>query len=76
MKELGYGERYRYAHDEEGALAAGERYFPEDMEAVKYYHPEPRGLEIKIREKLARIVRQNQERQNQERQRSEQNNDD
>ena len=76
MNELGYGERYRYAHDEEGALAAGERYFPEDMEAVKYYHPEPRGLEIKIREKLARIVRQNQERQNQERQRSEQNNDD
>ncbi len=71
MKELGYGERYRYAHDEEGALAAGERYFPEDMEAVKYYHPEPRGLEIKIREKLAQI-----ERQNKERQRSEQNNDD
>lgn len=71
MKDLGYGENYRYAHDEDGALAAGERYFPEDMEPAKYYHPEPRGLEIKIREKLAQI-----ERQNQERQRSEQNNDD
>jgi putative ATPase len=76
MKELGYGESYRYAHDEEGAFSAGERYFPEDMEAAKYYHPEPRGLEIKIREKLARIGRQNQERQNQQRQRSEQNSDD
>ena len=54
MKELGYGEKYRYAHDEEGAYAAGERYFPEDMPAGKYYHPVPRGLEIRIREKLER----------------------
>ena len=66
MKELGYGDNYRYAHDEEGALAAGERYFPEDMAAAKYYHPEPRGLEIRIREKLAQIERQNQERQRSE----------
>ncbi len=63
MKDLGYGENYRYAHDEDGALAAGERYFPEDMEPAKYYHPEPRGLEIKIREKLTQIERQNRERQ-------------
>ena len=76
MKELGYGDNYRYAHNEEGALAAGERYFPEDMEAAKYYHPEPRGLEIRIREKLAQIEHQNQERQNQERQRSERDSDD
>ena len=54
MKELGYGEKYRYAHDEDGAFAAGERYFPEDMPAGRYYHPVPRGLEIKIREKLER----------------------
>jgi len=53
MKELGYGEKYRYAHDEEGAFAAGERYFPEDMPAGRYYHPVPRGLEIRIRDKLA-----------------------
>jgi putative ATPase len=55
MKELGYGENYRYAHDEEGAVAAGEKYFPDDMESRTYYHPVPRGLEIKIREKLAEI---------------------
>ena len=61
MKELGYGEKYRYAHDEEGAHAAGERYFPDDMSAVKYYHPEPRGLEIRIREKLAELERRNSE---------------
>ncbi len=61
MKELGYGEKYRYAHDEEGAVAVGENYFPEDMPAVKYYHPVPRGLELKIGEKLAEIARQNQQ---------------
>ncbi len=60
MKELGYGEAYRYAHDEEGGLAAGENYFPEDMPAVKYYHPVPRGLELKIGEKLAEIARRNE----------------
>ncbi len=59
MKELGYGENYRYAHDEQDAIAAGERYFPDDMPEVTYYHPVPRGLEIKIRDKLAEIRRRN-----------------
>jgi putative ATPase len=54
MKELGYGEDYRYAHDEEDAFAAGENYFPEDMPARRYYDPVPRGLELQIREKLAK----------------------
>ncbi len=62
MKELGYGEDYRYAHDEPDALAAGENYFPEDMEPARYYHPVPRGLEIKIREKLENIARMNRAR--------------
>jgi putative ATPase len=55
MKDLGYGEKYRYAHDEKDAFAAGEKYFPDDMESRAYYHPVPRGLEIKIREKLAEL---------------------
>jgi putative ATPase len=54
MKELGYGKDYRYAHDEENAFAAGETYFPDDMPERKYYHPVPRGLELQIKEKLAR----------------------
>ena len=52
MKRLGYGKGYRYAHDEEGAYAAGENYFPDDMPAVSWYEPTERGLEAKIREKL------------------------
>ena len=52
MKGLGYGKDYRYAHDEQGAYAAGERYFPDNMPEVSWYQPTDRGLEAKIREKL------------------------
>jgi putative ATPase len=55
MKSLDYGKHYRYAHDEPDAYAAGENYFPEEMPAKTYYHPVPRGLEIKIAEKLERL---------------------
>ena len=55
MKGLGYGQGYRYAHDEPGAFAAGEKYFPDGMEPARYYEPVDRGLEIKIREALARL---------------------
>jgi len=61
MKELGYGEDYRYAHDEEGGFAAGENYFPEDMPKRKYYYPVPRGLELKIGEKLAAMNKRNRQ---------------
>ncbi|KTC79347.1 replication-associated recombination protein A [Legionella cherrii] len=53
MKKLGYGKKYRYAHDEPHAYAAGEDYLPEGMEEPGWYKPVPRGLEIKIAEKLA-----------------------
>jgi len=55
MKELGFGKDYRYAHDEPGAYAAGESYFPDGMPAVKWYEPTDRGLEAKIAEKLAHL---------------------
>lgn len=55
MKDLGHGRDYRYAHDAPGAFAAGVEYFPEEMGARSYYHPVPRGLEIRIAEKLAEL---------------------
>ena len=53
MKNLGYGKGYRYAHDEEGAYAAGETYLPDDMPPQRFYTPTDRGLEGRIRDKLA-----------------------
>lgn len=52
MKELGYGHEYRYAHDEPNAYAAGETYLPDGIDEPGWYQPVPRGLEIKIAEKL------------------------
>jgi putative ATPase len=61
MKSMGYGKDYRYAHDEENAYAAGEKYFPDEMGERQYYVPTPRGLEIKIGEKLLKINNKNKE---------------
>jgi putative ATPase len=55
MKNLGYGKDYRYAHNEEDAYAAGEHYFPDGMEAARWYLPTDRGLEAKIGERLAAL---------------------
>ena len=55
MKKLGYARRYRYAHDEPEAYAAGEQYFPDAMEARRYYVPAGRGLETRIAERLSRL---------------------
>lgn len=55
MKALDYGKEYRYAHNEPDAYAAGEQYFPDDMTPPQFYVPTPRGLEGKIREKLAHL---------------------
>ncbi len=55
MKTLGYGEGYRYAHEEDDAYAAGERYFPDDMPDTRFYTPTDRGLEARIRDKLAEL---------------------
>jgi len=52
MKALDYGKGYRYAHEEDDAYAAGERYFPDNMQDVSWYEPTDRGLEAKIRDRL------------------------
>ncbi len=59
MKELDYGKGYRYAHDEEGGFAAGERYLPDGLEGQVFYEPVDRGLEIRIGEKLRELRKLN-----------------
>lgn len=61
MKELGYGHEYRYAHDEPNAYAAGETYLPDGIEEPGWYQPVPRGLEIKIAEKLVLLRKWDEE---------------
>ena len=59
MKQLDYGKGYRYAHDEEGGFAAGERYLPDGMGDHGFYEPVERGLEIKIAQKLRDLRERN-----------------
>jgi len=63
-KELGYGEEYRYAHDEDNAFAAGENYLPEQIKGEQYYFPHESGLESRIKEKLAQFRQLNAESKN------------
>lgn len=60
MRDEGYGDGYRYAHDEPGAFAAGVDYFPESVAPGHYYEPTDRGLERTIREKLEQLRALNQ----------------
>jgi putative ATPase len=55
MKSEGYGEGYRYAHEFEGHVVAGETYLPDEIADVRFYVPTDEGLEKAIKERLARI---------------------
>jgi putative ATPase len=55
MKDLGYGSGYRYAHDEAEGFAAGEQYFPDGLTPPRFYEPTDRGVEARIRERLAQL---------------------
>ncbi len=59
MKDMNFGENYRYAHNEEDAFAAGECYFPDELAPTHYYQPVERGLEIKIAQKLRTLRERN-----------------
>jgi len=59
MKDLGYGDGYRYAHDEAEGFAAGESYLPEGVEAVQWYRPSDHGVEARIAARLEDLRRLN-----------------
>ncbi|WP_240433598.1 replication-associated recombination protein A [Solimonas sp. K1W22B-7] len=55
MKDLGYGEGYRYDHDEAGAHATGQQFLPDRLRGTRFYEPTRRGFEIRIAEKLEQL---------------------
>ena len=55
MKDLGYGQGYRYDHDEADAHAGGQQFLPDRLVGTRFYEPTARGLEGKIAEKLAQL---------------------
>jgi putative ATPase len=60
MKDLGYGDGYRYPHDE-GGHAPGETYLPDELEGRRYYNPRDSGIEIRIAERLRKLRGEDEE---------------
>ncbi|HVX30586.1 MAG TPA: replication-associated recombination protein A [Nitrolancea sp.] len=52
MRELGYGEQYRYAHDYDDAIVE-QQHLPDNLVGRTYYQPVERGFEREIRSRLA-----------------------
>jgi len=50
MKEWGYGDGYRYPHDE-GGFAEGATYLPEKLAGRRYYVPSDNGLEARLKKR-------------------------
>lgn len=53
LTTLGHGKDYQYAHDFDQAYVPGERYVPEALGEILFYEPTDRGLEGKIKDKMA-----------------------
>jgi len=55
MREIGYGDGYRYGHDEPGGVAPMESLPDELVGKTQFYRPTDRGWEARIRERLVEI---------------------
>ena len=55
MKDLGYGQRYRYPHDEPGHVARGERYLPDGVAGGEFYSPGDNAFEQRAIERLRQL---------------------
>ena len=53
MKDLGYGNGYKYAHDHQGAIVYQE-HLPSEITGRKFYTPTNRGHEALIADRLAK----------------------
>ena len=54
MKDLGYGNNYKYAHDFEGNFV-NQEFLPEELSGTKFYDPGENSKEAPIRERMKRL---------------------
>ncbi len=57
MREEGYGTGYKYAHDFDGGVVAGEAYLPDEIAGTVLYEPTDRGDEAEVARRLAALRR-------------------
>jgi len=56
MKEMKYGEGYKYAHDHQDAFVP-QSYLPEALEGTRFYIPNDRGYEKIVKQRLDAWIR-------------------
>ncbi|QYJ87807.1 replication-associated recombination protein A [Shewanella mesophila] len=61
MADIGLGEGYRYAHDEDHSYASGECYFPPELAHSRFYYPSEHGFEKRIKTKLESLAQLDQQ---------------
>lgn len=54
MKELGYGEKYQYAHDYQEHFVK-EHYLPDDLDVQQFYFPAANAREEEMRKRLSQL---------------------
>ena len=52
MRDLGYGEGYKHAHEFDDAVVEMEG-MPEGLQGTRFYHPTSRGFEAEVQKRLA-----------------------
>ena len=52
MKQIGHGDGYQYAHNEEDAVVT-QKHFPDDVEETVLFEPVDRGFEKTLAERKA-----------------------
>lgn len=61
MKDEGYGENYRYAHDDRPE-GMNQHYLPEELNSRIYYQPKASGAEAEVKERLDKWRKERDER--------------
>ncbi len=54
MKELGYSEGYKYAHDYEGNFVE-QQFLPDALKDVRFWHPQQNAAENKLSERMRQL---------------------
>ena len=54
MKELGYSEGYKYAHDYEGNFVR-QQFLPDALQGARFWYPQDNPAEAKLHERMRNL---------------------
>ena len=54
MKELGYSEGYKYAHDYVGNFVE-QQFLPDALQKARFWHPQNNPSEVKLSERMRQL---------------------